>query len=176
VAQARAFKGRDDRACAELCAAVAALHGAEKATLGGHQDDARAQLVAALARLAMSELAAAGTFPPRDVWAHLDTAALPERALLARTWVAIDLRPLVAAAWELVRARLAPRSAPLRAHLVAHGPCSAHAVGQAEPLVFGDLSERLLAELVAAGLIREVAAPNAALGLAEIRFAATARP
>ena len=171
IAHARAFSGRASRACAALCAAVEALHGAEKAVRVGHADDGRVQLVTALRHLAAAELAAAGTFPPRDVWAHPDVAALPERALLSAAWTAGDLAPLVAGAWDLTRSRLPTRSAPLRDHLAAHGPTTPHALAEAEPHVFGALSERLLAELVAAGVLREVSTPNEALGCDEIRYA-----
>lgn len=174
IAHARRFARRDARACNALCAAAERLHLAEKAARSGHHDDARVGLVAALGRLAEAELAAAGIFPPRDVWGHPESAGLPERALLDRAWGAPHLERLVAEAWTLLRTRL-HHAAPIADHLAAGGPRSLEALCEAEPHAWGELGERMLEELVDAGVIDEVAIPDPRLGLDIVGFAAPTR-
>ncbi len=160
------------RACRELCQGVADLHVAERHLVAGEEHEARVALAQALRGLAAASLAKRGIYPPRGTWEHPEVASFPEHRDLQALWSMQPLAPLVQGAWERVRARLREETAPIVDCLRESGPLTVEALGQEPKLAKVALTERLIAEMLEAGLIREGCVPYEGFGADQLVYSA----
>ena len=149
--------------------AVAALHEAERHQHFGRDRKARLALAGALEHLAALRVAELGELPPREAWEEDG----PERAQVDALLSGAEVGPILVAAWSTVRVELPRRCAVLLQLVGREGPIDADALGKV-PLFIGiPFSERLMTELVDAGLLSRTTEAEAVTGLPALRFERT---
>ncbi len=87
-------------------------------------------------------------------------------------WSMQPLAPLVRGAWERVRAKLREETAPIVDCLRESGPLTIDALGKEPKLARVELSERMIAEMLESGLIRESCVPYAGFGADQLVYSA----
>ncbi len=163
IANARAGDAntRDLSLLRETARCVAALHQAERHLAFERDREARFALVNALAAQVALLALERGALPPRDPWTLPSEPRDTVDALLAGAPVS----PTLTRMWGDFRGTLAVRAAPLLSVLRSEGPLDAAAL-RSWPLFTGmAIEERLLAELVDAGLLETQAQPDPQTGL-----------
>lgn len=165
------------RACGEFCLGVDALHLAEKYARKSKFADARVSLTVALGRLAAAALIEAGVYPPRDIWSASTAAGLPEAGELRLALAGLpgDLPRLIDGIWRRLRPALRRYASPIVDVISREGPLSYNDLDDGKRLPRIQLSERLLDELVAQGLLLEMERSHDGLGLNETCYASPTR-
>jgi|GEM_PF-168713 len=149
--------------------AVEALHEAERHVCFGRDRKGRVALMGALEHVCALRVAESGVLPPREPW----DAPGPERDQVDALLAGAAVGPILQDAWETVRARLGGRCAAMLQLVGREGPLGTDALGKVPLFIGVPFSERLMAELVDAGLLARTTEADSATGLPVLRFERT---